>query len=169
MVALVASEYARSNRIWQGKLRISSFARLPESLGRTDGFVEVKLEFTFDANGRVHVVGNAVAPAELMCYACMKARRCEVTAHIDLRVVRTEDEAKEIFADFDSIVLGDGPTTIQDLIEDDILLSIPPSVCMDTEKCGNRPQELPNEKGKSYRPFQRIGLVAKAVDKSQTS
>ncbi len=169
MVALVASEYARSNRIWQGKLRLSSFARLPKALGRTDGFVKVRLEFTFDPNGRVHIIGNAVAPAELMCYTCMKTKRCDITALIDMRVVRTEDEARETFADFDSVVLGDGRTSVQELVEDDILLSIPPSVCVDTDTCENRPQAMPNEKGESHRPFQRIGLVAKAVDKSQTN
>lgn len=169
MVAFVASEYARSNRVWQGNLPISSFVRLPEALGHMEGSVSIRLEFTFDANGRVHVVGCVVAPAELMCYTCMKVRKCEVNASIDMRVVYTEDEAREIFAEFDAVVLDDGPTTIQDLIEDDVLLSIPTSVCTDAGKCSYRPQDSKLESRDTYRPFEHIGHVVKSFEKRQTN
>ena len=166
MVALVPSEFARSNRTWQGKLPLTSFVRLQEVLGQVDGEVHIQLEFSLDENGRIRIAGQVNAPAKLVCYTCMKVRRRDVTATIDLRVVSTDREAREIFADFDAVVLGDGPTTIQDLIEDDILLSIPSRVCVNEGSCEHRPTVTVAESEDAYRPFQRIGQVVKLFEKS---
>ncbi|MXW54065.1 MAG: hypothetical protein F4X44_02520 [Gammaproteobacteria bacterium] len=166
MVALVPRELARSNRVWQGKIPIASFSRLHEVLGIRDGHVRVQLDFSYDENGRVRIVGQAVAPAELMCYSCMKTLERDVTAEIDVCIVSSEREAREIFADFDAVVLHDGPTTIEELVEDDILLSVPTRVCPDGESCTNRPQSMGDNAKSKYRPFEQIGQVVKTVEKS---
>lgn len=166
MVALVPRDLARSNRVWQGKIPIASFSRLHEVLGKRDGHVRVQLDFSYDENGRVRVVGQAVAPAELMCYTCMQSQKRDVTAEIDVCIVSSEREAKEIFADFDAVVLHDGPTTIEELVEDDILLSVPSQVCAEGESCANRPRSFENKPADRYRPFQKIGQVVKTVEKS---
>lgn len=166
MVALVPRELARSNRIWQGKIPIGSFSRLHEVLGKQEGDVRVRLEFSYDGNGRVRIIGQVAAPAQLMCYTCMKTLDRDVTAEIDMCVVASEREAREIFADFDAVVLHDGPTTIEELVEDDILLSVPTSVCADGESCSNRPQSFVGRPEKKYRPFQQIGQVVKVAEES---
>lgn len=166
MVALVPREFARSNRIWQGKIPLTSFSRLHDVLGRSDGFVSIELEFSYDENGRVHIEGQAIAPAKLMCFTCMKSMERDVAARIDVCIVESESEAKEVFADFDAVVLPDGPTTIEELVEDDILLSIPSTACEDGESCANRPQDFGEKQASTYRPFQQIGQVVKMGEKS---
>lgn len=128
--------------------------------------MRVDLDFSYDENGRVRVVGQAVAPAELVCYTCLQSQERDVTAKIDVCIVSSEREAKEIFADFDAVVLHDGTTTIEELVEDDILLSVPTRVCSEGESCANRPQSLGDMPADRYRPFQKIGQVVKEVEKS---
>lgn len=166
MVAVVPRELARSNRIWQGKISMASFSRLQDVLGKRDGDVRVRLEFSYDENGRIRIIGQVVAPAELMCYTCMKTLERDVSTEIDVCIVSSEREAKEIFADFDAVVLHDGRTTIEDLVEDDILLSVPTSVCTEGDSCVNRPQTIVGKQEKKYRPFQQIGQVVKIVEES---
>lgn len=128
--------------------------------------MRIQLDFSYDDNGRVRIIGQAVAPAELMCYTCMKTLEREVTAKIDVCIVSSEREAKEIFADFDAVVLHDGSTTIEDLVEDDILLSVPTRVCAEGESCANRPRSIGGKPESGYRPFEQIGQVVKTVEKS---
>ncbi len=161
MVSLVPSEYARSNRVWQGTLPLSSFARLHEALGNLEADIEVRLEFSIDENARIRVIGEAIAPANLMCYTCMKMMRCHVPATINARIVKTDREAEQIFADYDAIVLGDGPTEVQELIEDDILMSIPNRVCKQGENCENRPKMMAEESMKTHQPLRDLKRVLK--------
>ena len=164
MVSLVPSEFARSGRIWQGKLPLSSFSRLSEVLDAADEEVSVRLEFSLDANGRVQVCGQVDASAELMCYTCMKSRPCMISAAVDMRIVQTEREAKEFFTDFDAVVLEEGPITVQELIEDDVLLSIPSSACAEGDDCIHRPRLLEGQATQSSLPFRDLGRALKSLD-----
>ncbi len=135
MVSFHPVEWARTSRKWSGDIPITTFERLCAALDQRDSCVRVELEFGFDFNHRICLSGMAETHAQLTCYRCMKSKTCRIYSLIDTRLVSTEAEAQEIFGDFDAIVVPDGPMTIQDLVEDDLLLSIPTQICDEGVEC----------------------------------
>ena len=127
------------------------------ALGQQDATVSLELEFGLDSSGRILVSGAAEVHAKLMCFLCMKLKTCTITSFIDTRLVHSEAEAQEIFAEFDAIVVPEGPITIQKLIEDDLLLSIPSRVCDDNSRCSNVEQSSTSStEAPMQRPFKNI-------------
>ena len=164
MATLVPREFARSNRKWQGKLPLKVFTRLCEAISNEEGDVDVLLNFSVDDNGRIRVFGQVSTTAELTCYTCMLQQVRKIVAPIDARIVDSDHEAREIFSDFDAMVLDDGRIAIQDLIEDDLILNIPTTICRDGNKCTNRPQATQVESKGTFKPFEKIGQVVKTID-----
>ena len=162
MIAFSPSDCARSNRTWQGSLSTSTFPRLYAAVGKIDETVSVQLEFLLDENDRVRVFGQIDTRARLRCYACSIEKEVPFTVKLDVRLVRSEREAREIFGEFDAIVVADDKITLQELIEDDVLMSIPSRVCDDQQACPRRQTDTEAIPPTTHRPFANIGRLMKA-------
>ncbi len=140
---------------------MQSFQRLFQALGQVDSTLSVHLEFSLDDNRRVRVTGWVLSDAKLKCYICLKDQYHSIRTTIDVRIVRTEQEAKEIFDEFDSIVVEDDTITLNELIEDDVLLNIPTQVCAEGLRCENRTAEIHTPHLSVNRPFENIRDLVK--------
>lgn len=162
MIAFRPIESARTNRVWRGELPMDSLDRLSKALDGATGMITVELEFSYDENRRIKVTGTATTNSIVTCFRCLQATTIKIYAPVDYRLVQSEHEAKEIFSIHDAIVFNDEPITLQELIEDDLLLSIPPLVCDSTKSCranvatgGDQPTT------KVHRPFANLAKFLK--------
>ena len=80
-----------------------------------------------------------------------------VECAIDMRVVGTETEARALMPAFDAVVSADATMRAAELIEDDLLMSVPEIACDDRDRCPHAPQVGRPDDGRQ-RPF--AGLAA---------
>lgn len=81
--------------------------------------------------------GQASVTAEVACHRCSESVATTIRADIDARIVRTEQIARDLAQDADVIVITDNPVSVTELIEDDLIMSIPWRVCEQQNECPN--------------------------------
>ena len=64
--------FAERGRVIRGRVPLSKFHRLGESVGSVDGDAELMLEFGKDEQGRPRVEGTVAAELSLTCQRCLK-------------------------------------------------------------------------------------------------
>lgn len=130
-------EYARNNRSWRGEIPVTTFDRLVSEISADTESVEVQLAFSCDENDHVRMQGHASVIAEVACHRCSESVSTTIRADIDARIVRSEDIASNLAQDTDVIVVTDNPVSVTELVEDDLIMSIPWRVCQQPEDCPN--------------------------------
>ncbi len=130
-------DLARNNRRWRGSVPISLFERLAQELTTDCESVDVQLAFSLDENGHVRMQGQAVVAADVACHRCAEFVSTTICAEIDARIVRTEERARDLVPEADVIVVTDNPVDVSELIEDDLIMSIPWRVCENQIACEN--------------------------------
>ncbi len=134
-VKVTPQDYARANRQWRGTVPLSAFERLPHELDARGSEVEVLLAFSLNEYGHVRMCGHAQILAKLTCHRCLAAVPCAVRAEIDTLVVQSDALARQLAQETDVLVIDKPPVDICELVEDDLILSIPWRVCDDMDNC----------------------------------
>jgi uncharacterized protein len=132
-------QMAKNNARWCGEIALSSFARLRELLVAKDA-VAVDLLFSPTDGGICRVVGSAKVNARFECQSCLEIVSGEVVANVDFRVVGTEQQAQATAQSAEPFLLKGDAVSVVDLIEDDLLLSLPTRGCEPSAPCANRPE-----------------------------
>jgi uncharacterized protein len=109
----------------QGVLFVKNMQRLCESLYDNSGKVEVSIEFRKDEQNISFLNGQISCVLKLQCQRCMEPYSFEITNKIQLAIVHTEEEAEVLPKGYDSIVANDDILVIQDMIEDELIISLP--------------------------------------------
>lgn len=120
-----------------GFLPISDLRRLGESLGSTEGQVEVDLRFVRDDAGRAIVHGHLQGRLMLVCQRCLAEVPFPVDQRFELALVRDEAEAEALPEEVDAVIVGDARTMhTADLVEDELILALPlVARCPDEAAC----------------------------------
>ena len=121
---------------WRCKVAADAFARLAEAADVAE--VEVSLRLALDDRGRPRATGSCRYVAKVCCCRCLREEPVEVASRIDLRIVASEAELDAVMPELDAIV-GDGPMPIAELIEDDLLMSLPEIGCESRGNCPHAP------------------------------
>lgn len=112
------------NRMIEGSFPLVKFTRLGEFLLGNEGDVAVKLEFG-------HSVGFACLKAKVSakilvkCQRCLKPMETEVSGDFKFALVNSEDELELLPEEFEPYLLEGEEQSIIDLVEDELLLSLP--------------------------------------------
>jgi uncharacterized protein len=124
--------------IFEGTLSLSRLPRLSALLLREasgevpDGGVSkndqahYRLAFGRDQDGRSVVEGKVAAALPLRCQRCNEAYRLDVDAPIRLALVSGIDEANALPEHYDPLLLDDRLMRPAELIEDELILAVPP-------------------------------------------
>ncbi|XOV81602.1 MAG: YceD family protein [bacterium] len=136
-------------------------------------WVKTELQFYWDDNARIGVVGRAEAQVEVQCQLCIEPVAYHLQASVDGVLARSEIEAQAWQAldeRLDIIVVSGPQLDILELIEDELLLRLPSQVCADNA-CGNRPalsygddQAGPVD---TYKPFAALAELKLREDDAQ--
>ena len=108
----------------KGQLPISSLKRLSELLYSDEGFVTVSL--FFNRQGRLPIIAGTIeAELQLKCQNCLEALTWSVNHSVNLAIVSSIDQVNRLSEDFDPLLLEQESMLVKDLVEDEILLSLP--------------------------------------------
>lgn len=109
----------------QGKLALEQMTRLHELVVETAGEVDVKLSFDQGKFLPPCVTGQIQATLMVDCVRCGQAFSYQVDLQPNLRIVRSDEQAKELDDEQEALLLEEETVSLVKLVEDEILLSLP--------------------------------------------
>ena len=109
----------------QGVLQIKGMARLCESLSATDGTVDVDILFGIDEQGIKFAKGHLSTRLKLQCQRCLEPFEYEIIGSFMSGIVHTDEEADQLPERYDPLIVKDNSLVISDMIEEELLVSLP--------------------------------------------
>ena len=129
------SRLCEAGRTFEGRIALKEFQRLTPLLASTEGEAAFTLVFARDRDLGLVVRGSVRAEPRLVCQRCLGAMPLPVDSTFVLGLVHGPDEAARLPEALDPLMLGEGELVPRDLIEDEILLAIPPAPMHPEEDC----------------------------------
>ena len=130
---------------YEGKIPLGDYPRLKELLHDAAGealkknLIDVKLEFTRTETGLPVVRGDIATTLGLPCQRCLKAETVPFETRFEVVLVSSDEQAERLQSGYDTWLVEEQKMFLQDFIEDEILLALPPVVMHD--EC-DAPKEL---------------------------
>ena len=109
----------------EGKLLVKEMNRLCTSLNNHAGEVKLSMMFGVDEQGIRFVRGAYSVHLILQCQRCMEPFEYDISGNFLSGIVHTEEEASELPKGYDSLVAKEGMLVIQDVIEDELIVTLP--------------------------------------------
>ncbi|MCZ6618026.1 MAG: YceD family protein [Gammaproteobacteria bacterium] len=127
----------RSARVTRriGRSELPRFSQLVDS----SGIVEVELAFALDDNGHAWVTGCAEVEIGLVCHRCSETLNRTVRAQVSACLVADEQLATVLGADQEVLVTDGTGVTAAEIVEDELILSLPERLC-EHEPCELTPE-----------------------------
>ena len=110
----------------QGTIPLKQMKRLVEALSSNEGDVYVDVEFSVDINRVVILAGEIKTEAKLVCQRCMGEMELPIALDFQLAFVRSEAEMERLPEGYEATLIGNTTMMLSDIIEDEILLALPP-------------------------------------------
>ncbi|MGH8503658.1 MAG: YceD family protein [Gammaproteobacteria bacterium] len=109
----------------RGALPLARMARLGDALISREGLVHVTLRFSRNNDGLRVVAGDIEARLEMRCQRCLQPVTKSIERRFEWVLALGEAEADRLLAKHEVLEIGDQTVFTQDLIEDELLLSMP--------------------------------------------
>ncbi len=119
--------FADLGEAFAGSVALQDLSRLRESLLDDQGRASFELEFYRDERRRACLKGRVEATLLLECQRCLKAVLLKVSSDTAIAFVEGFDEAEQLPEALDPWMVEDQRVSLQDLIEDELLLGLAPS------------------------------------------
>ena len=133
---------AAQGRTLTGRMALGSLPRLAPSLVDS-GDVEYRLAFHLDSDHRAVVSGQVAAKLLVQCQRCLEPLAIAVDSRFELAFVRGLDEAARLPETYEPAVAEDGRVRPADLVEDELLLALPPVPVHADPACAGQPAAAP--------------------------
>jgi len=119
-----------------GRVALRELARLAPLLTSSEGEAAFTLGFDTDGEGRARIRGHVEAVLWLRCQRCMQPMPFAVDADFLLSPVHGSGEAESLPQEYDPLLLEDRLLHPVDLVEDELILAIPPAPRHPEVECG---------------------------------
>jgi len=126
---------AETAREFTGRLAIRHMHRLKPLLVSETGEAQVELRFGVDEIGIRFLQGHVTTNLELECQRCLKTMTYPVNKEMLLGFVRSNHEAEHLPEEYDPHLVEQTPLALIDLIEDELILSLPHVPMHEREDC----------------------------------
>lgn len=116
---------AELGRQFTGKVEISSLKRLLPVLESATGQIDVELQFDIDEGGIRYLHGKLATSLVLKCQRCLTAMEFPLRNEFWLAFVQSDSEAEHLPEQYEPQLVETTPIHVLDMLEDEILLSLP--------------------------------------------
>lgn len=116
---------AVTGRQISGELQPAQMKRLSSLLYSDKGVVRVEIEFGVDSQGIRFAKGHLDAEVEVACQRCLEAVGLEVSTDFQLGIVTSDTKAENLPSDYEPLLVETTPMPLPDIIEDELILTIP--------------------------------------------
>ena len=162
---------ARQGQTLKCSLPKQHFVRFSEILAEDDGDIKVELVFSKGKQDRTQIHGSLSSIIKLVCQNCLKPFSFILECPIDLEIVANESEVAGVGEGIDLIVAEDSEIKLAEILEDELLMSVPMIPRHPQVRCPDNDYEQQNVKTlfggnlTIHRPF--AGLAA-AIKQKET-
>ena len=126
-----------------GHISLKQMPRLKPVTLSQQGAAEIQLDFGQDDYGEAVIHGRIAAVLELECQRCGKPAAIPVAVELCLYPIKYEAQMATLKQDQEPLITHDEPVKIVDLVEEELLLSLPMVVKHDEAACNvHLPEEL---------------------------
>jgi len=108
-----------------GSVPLSELTRVRELLFSDKGQVEAELAFDIGEQRILYVAGKIKATVENVCQRCLDAVSVDVNCELNLAIQWEDSDLDRLPSHFEPWIVAEGQTDIYQIIEDEILLSLP--------------------------------------------
>ena len=110
----------------QGSIPLKQMKRLISALSSDEGDVFIDVVFSVDINRVTQLSGQIKTDAKLICQRCMGEMDLPIALDFELAFVRSEAKMERLPEGYEATLIEDTPVMLSDIIEDEILLALPP-------------------------------------------
>jgi len=132
-----------------GPVELDSLPRLCDELANKtsqEGFAEVELAFQRDQQGFATASGYVRAIAGVVCQRCLGVVSIPLEASVSWAFITDEAAFEDVPKAYDAIMVEDEAISLIDLIEDELLLALPPVPMHEEGEC-KAPDQQPHDEG----------------------
>lgn len=162
-------DFARKALEIHDTIAVSQFLRLADFLSTDKGALEFRLAGYQDGSNKPSLKLEISGKLHLLCQRCLGPMEYDLDAHATFVIVRdeasipeTEDEADEI-----DYLVAETHMSVADLIEDEILLSLPLAPKHEIEACDAASKLNELKKPGPFAELQKLKLQGRKTDESQ--
>ena len=143
---------ALSGDVLSGKVFLKSMPRLSEYTEIHDELAIYKLEFLKCDNGVTQIMGDISTSLITLCQRCLTNFTINIKIPVSIGIIKNKEDIALLKDDLEPFLAEDNTVSLQQLIEEEILLSLPISPLHSVDVC---PVVQTNQKYKSKRdnPF----------------
>jgi uncharacterized protein len=123
------------NRKLEGQYQLAKLQRLAELLLDDSGYVNAKLEFGHSV-GFACLKARVSATLQVKCERCLQPMNIDVNGKFKFALLHDEDEFELLPDEFEPYLLKGEVQSVIDLVEDELLLSLPMVITHD-EACSD--------------------------------
>ncbi|GHC20522.1 YceD family protein [Aidingimonas halophila] len=120
----------------EGLLALSRLERLALDAPPQDGECQVRLDFFIDEQGRRVIDGWLKADLRLACRRCLQPMPVQVENHFLLGIVSGDELAAALPSTHEPVLAENEQLNLLEVIEDELILSLPQVVYHDEADCG---------------------------------
>lgn len=111
---------------FKGRLKLTQLERIAsESLTADEEVVELDLQFTRDAGGKVRLTGTIDTRIQAICQRCLQPFWLDVQAQPHLILARRMPEADAVDDEFEPLVVDDEGLDLMQLVDEELMLNLP--------------------------------------------
>jgi uncharacterized protein len=129
---------AKSGNRIEGSLRLDSFERLKGDLLENTGKLEYSLSFDFDESGLCVIESRIDTQVKLECQRCLKPVVINIHKSSLLGLVNSKDDIDGLAKEYEPLQMEDETISVEEIIEDELLLSIPLSPLHAENECAGK-------------------------------
>jgi len=118
-----------------GAIQPQDLKRFRSLLANDEGRISIKMAFSRDEEDRYLVRVAIEADVMVTCQRCLECMPERISSENTLAVVWTDAEAARLPAHLDPLVETEQVSNLWALVEDELILSMPPFSYHETEKC----------------------------------
>ena len=123
-----------------GAVDTQALTRLLPLLLDTAGSVHAELRLGSDDEGYRTIRGRITARAVLQCQRCLGPVALDLDVPVSLAMVWAEKEIPSLPSRYEGVVVGEDPADLYDLVEEEMLLSLPLVAAHESGSCPSQPE-----------------------------
>ena len=164
---------ASQSRMLKGLVPVCKLQRFGQMLAKTDGLIDLELNFCALKEGRTQIRGSAAVDVELICQNCMEPYSFALFCELHFKVVGSDTEFKKFEDDNEVIICEEKEICLADLIEDELIMSLPMIPRHEKSDCPSNDYsqvdfDVPvGEVKKTHRPFAGLAVALAKNEKPE--
>ena len=121
-----------------GTLRPLDLQRFRPLLADDEGVIQAELTFSRDEENRYLVGVTTTADVVVTCQRCLEPVAQHLSSENTLAVVWTDEQAAHLPRYLEPLIVADEACNLWELVEDELILAMPPFSYHDTDDCKER-------------------------------